>query len=210
MKIAHTSDLHGNYTILGQVDSPPDLWVITGDFFPNLTRGRRSIEEEFQTRWYSMEAGHIIRLLHGVPVLWVPGNHDYVDLVKLLRRDGVRALEVTPKGCTFGGLRFAGFGEIPFICGEWNREVTLSQLACLTRMTLEMGNPDVLVTHCPPDGILNGLYEGIAPLTSSLAYRPHQVRLHLFGHAHEDGGGQVEHMGIRFVNSAGTVTTIEV
>jgi Icc-related predicted phosphoesterase len=209
MRIAHASDLHGHFEILGQVTEPPDLWVLSGDFFPNRTRGNIPIEIQFQTAWFGWKAGSILRRLQGAPVLYVPGNHDYQDLGTLLRREGVDAREITPQGCSFKGLRFAGFGHIPIINGEWNRETTMNQLSLLTRMTLEKGNPDVLVTHAPPDGILNGYYQGIGPLNSALTYYHHRVRLHLFGHAHEDGGKEVSLMGIRFVNSACCVQVVD-
>jgi len=210
MKIAHASDIHGDVSVLAKVDEPVDLWVLTGDIFPNVTRGNRRIEEVAQVRWYAEMSRWFAHTFGKTPVLLVPGNHDYADLANLLRRDGVNAREVTPEGLTFKGVRFAGFGQIPIIAGEWNRETTMSQLAILTRRTLELGNPEVLVTHAPPDGILNGLYRGIGPLTSYLSYRPHRVRLHLFGHAHEDGGREETIMGIRFVNSALTATVIDI
>lgn len=213
MKIAHASDLHGSTLLLeGMAEHPedrPDLWVFTGDMFPNITRGNRRIEPNFQAHWYAENELVFKRCLQDRTVLLVPGNHDYVDLAKLLRRSGVDAREVTPDGLTYKKIRFAGFGHIPIIAGEWNLETPMSQLAMLTRRTLEVGNPEVLVTHSPPDGILNGYYEGIAPITSALTYRPHRVRLHLFGHQHEEGGKSVEHMGIRFVNSACTVSIID-
>jgi Icc-related predicted phosphoesterase len=209
MKIAHASDLHGDYHILDRATEKPDVWVLTGDIFPNRTRGNVPNEVAFQQHWFSWKADSIVKRLRGAPVIIVPGNHDYADLAKLLRRSGVTAQEVTTEGLTFQGVRFAGFGHIPIIAGEWNRETGMDQLALLTRRALDLGKAEVLVTHCPPDGILNGNYEGNAPLTSHLAYRPHQVRLHLFGHAHEDGGKEETHMDVRFVNSACTVSIID-
>jgi Icc-related predicted phosphoesterase len=184
------------------------VWVLSGDFFPNLTRGDREIETRYQNRWFAQNAFAIKQLLRGAPVLFVPGNHDYADLGTCFRREYMKAWEITPTGFEFHGVRWAGFGHIPFIAGEWDRETTTMQLSILTRRTLEVGNPDILVTHAPPDGILNGNYAGIGPLASALTYSDHKVKVHLFGHAHEDGGLQIEHMGIRFVNSAMTAQVI--
>ena len=209
MKIAHVSDIHGHYSTLDRLGGDaPDLWVITGDFFPNKTRGHVETETRWQTNWFGYKSFSIRRRLLGAPVLLVPGNHDYANLAGLLRRDGVDAREVAPEGCTFGGLRFAGFGHIPIIAGEWNRESTTQELYDLTHRTLDC-DPDVLLTHAPPDGILNGRYPGIGPLTTALTYRPHRVTHHFFGHSHEDGGKSVEHMGITFVNSATTLQWVE-
>jgi len=207
MRIAHASDLHGWFQILDSVTLVPDVWIFTGDFFPNRTRGNYGIEVLYQTQWYASFARDLVALLRGAPVLLVPGNHDYADLAALLRRDGVDAREVTPHGAVFQGLRFSGFGHIPLICGEWNREASHRELCDLTLTTFQ-SDPDVLLTHAPPDGILNGQYNGIGAVTSALAYQKHKVRLHLFGHSHEDGGKFAQHMGVLFVNSATTVQVV--
>ena len=140
----------------------------------------------------------------------VPGNHDFADLAMLLRRDGVNAQEVTPEGVDFQGVRFAGFGHIPFIEGRWNREVFVPELRDLSHRTLTVGDPDVLLTHAPPGHILGGSHPGNGPLLTALTHLPHRVRVHLFGHIHETGGRLVEHMGIRFYNSATTVQVLDV
>lgn len=205
MKIAHASDLHGRYEVLDRVGRDvPDLWALTGDFFPNHTRGDAKVEVPWQTRWFAWKGEEIVSRLRGAPVLIVPGNHDYADLARLLRLVGVDAHEVTTEGVQFRGVKFSGFGHIPFIAGEWNREASQPELHELTRLTLE-SDPEVILTHSPPNGILNGRYPGISSLTTALAYQKHRVHLHLFGHAHEDGGRFVEHRGIRFVNSATTL-----
>lgn len=216
MRIAHVSDMHGGYNILNKVTEPPDLWVFTGDIFPymgfdhNAHWGVPAFEIPHQMRWYSHKGPSIVRRLRGKPVLLVPGNHDYADLAKLLRRDGVNAQEVTPEGVDFQGVRFAGFGHIPFIGGRWNREVFVPELQDLSHRTLTVGDPDVLITHAPPGHILGGVHPGNGPLLTALSRLPHRVRVHLFGHIHETGGRMVEHMGIRFYNSATTVQVLEV
>lgn len=209
MRIAHVSDLHGHYNVLDGIPDDADLVVSTGDFFPNKTRGHVPTEQEHQTRWFGFKAESIVSRLKGKPVLLVPGNHDYVDLARYLRREGVLAHEVTPQGHSFRGVQFAGFGHIPFIAGEWNREVLPAVLRDLVEETMTEGNPEVLLTHAPASGILDGNFEGNTPLATHLAYKPHRVKLHLFGHAHEDGGKNVERMGVRFYNSATRIQVID-
>ena len=54
MKILHSSDLHGSYKeLLMALEGDFDVWVDTGDFFPNKTRGDRNIETSFQNKWFS-------------------------------------------------------------------------------------------------------------------------------------------------------------
>lgn len=215
MRIAHVSDIHGHYKILGMIEDLPDLWCLTGDIFPYMgfndynEWGTPSSEIPHQIRWWGHKGDSFVRRLGGKPVLLVPGNHDFADLASLLRRDGVNAREVTPEGLEFRGIRFAGHGHIPFIQGRWNREVFDDQLRDLAHRTLTEGNPDVLMTHAPPGHILGGEHPGDAPLLTALTYQYHRVRVHLFGHIHETGGRMVEHMGIKFYNSATTLQEIE-
>lgn len=214
MRIAHVSDLHGHYKVLDRIVEPPDVWCFTGDIFPYMPLtehvhwGVSSHEIRHQTRWYSFKSDSIVRRLKGKPVLLVPGNHDFANLAGLLRQDGVDAREVTPDGLEFMGVRFAGFGHIPFIQGRWNREVFDDELRDLSLRTLSVGNPDVLLTHAPPGHILGAESPGNTPLLTALTYQPHKVRVHLFGHIHETGGRMVELMDVKFYNSATTLQEV--
>lgn len=221
MIIFHASDFHGRYKTntrsLGYdafPDMTPDLWILTGDMFPNKTRGREAEEIPYQARWFRHKCDSIISRLRGAPVLCVGGNHDYINMALRLRSQGVEAYEVTPQGVTVKGIRFAGFREIPYIAGEWNGESDRGTLQERVFDTFEEGNPDILVTHAPPQGILDGTgfdeeHVGIEPLTTALMYRNHNVKVHCFGHVHEQGGRSITEHGIRFYNSAETVTWFE-
>ncbi len=66
--------------------------------------------------------------------------------------------------------------------------------------------PDVLVTHAPAAGILDGDGRyGVRPLADALRSRPHAIRLHLFGHEHEDGGRMLQRAGVVHANGAQNV-----
>jgi len=214
MIIGHFSDLHGHLDPLLESKGNPDLWVATGDIFPNFTRGHAQVEVGYQTKWFSLHARDLLLRLDGVPLLSVPGNHDWVDFAKLLSRHGHPAYSVTPKGIYLMGHKFAGFPNIPIIAGEWNYEAPSVYLAALVKMTMA-SKPDILVTHAPPDGILDmggpeGHTGGIAALTGALAYTHHNVKVHLFGHIHEAGQESVEEMGIQFYNGSMGVRFIEI
>lgn len=208
--------MHGAYNILNRVKEAPDLWCLTGDIFPYMgfdhqaQWGVPSFEIPHQTRWFSYKGESIVRRLQGKPVLLVPGNHDFADLAKLLRLHGADAQEVTPEGVDFRGVRFAGYGHIPYMEGRWNREVDTSELWDLSLRTLKVGDPEVLLTHGPPGHILTATYPGNGSLMDALYHIPHRVRVHLFGHIHETGGRSYEYMGIRFYNSATTVQVLDV
>ena len=214
MKILHSSDLHGDWSFLLEKlrGDNYDLWVDTGDFFDNETRGNAGVELSFQARclWSSSALGVPARefasALRGRPVLSVPGNHDYFDLTPALCEAGAVAHEITPAGIEVKGFRFSGFRQIPWIEGEWNGEA--HDFSNLIDQTMD-SDPDVLCTHAPPSGILSGVW-GIPLLTSTLMYTRHEIRTHLFGHVHEFGGMTRTAAAMRFFNGARTVRIIDI
>ena len=210
MLIGHFSDLHGDLNILRNAMQIPDLWICSGDFFPNKTRGNIPVETKYQTLWFQKHKNEILDLLGGIPVLCVGGNHDYVSFASLLRNVGHEAYEIPRDGIDFMGHRFAGFREINFIQGEWNGETPVSDMKAIVDQVLD-ADPDILVTHAPPSGIFDrGNDYGISALILSLMYRDHKVKYHFFGHSHLSGGQIHQEMGIIFINSACHVQFIEV
>ena len=216
MKVAHASDLHGKYELLGAITDDVDVVLITGDFFPNKTRGHVRTEEGFQTRWFSYKRDALIRRLRGKPLLWMPGNHDYINLASRLKNYcDYPAYTIPVEGMDFMGKRWAGFREINRIEGEWNGEADL--LTMVERCEELFANPfDILVTHAPPANILDGeehdpgSHYGIGVLRSNLEYRPgHTVTHHFFGHCHHEGGKMVEEFGIKFYNGACHVKIVD-
>jgi len=60
--------------------------------------------------------------------LWVGGNHDYICPAKAFQTIGCDVTLVSPGGETIDGVTFAGFGNITYIIGEWNRETDHAKL----------------------------------------------------------------------------------
>ena len=215
--IFHTSDLHGSYhgllTQLAQIENL-DIWVDTGDFFPNKTRGTH-VEKSYQTKWaleYTKIAHRIaeICMKRNISVVSVSGNHDYVSLANLLKVAGMSAnnvfdLSSASHSTTVHGIKFAGFREIPYIAGEWAGETEIGDFKDIMNTAMSH-NPDILVTHCPPGGILDdatdGGHYGVPYITSYLMNAPHSVKAHLFGHVHGDGGLTKSEGEILFSNAA--------
>lgn len=215
MKVIHCSDLHGHHEFLRRAPvAGVDALIISGDWFPNDDRepSTNRYEKAFQERWFRGNAEKILRSLRGVPVLWLPGNHDYANFGQILRERGYPAVDITRTGVEFGGRRFAGFGEIPIIDGFWSGESTDEELSRVVAETIEVGNPEILVTHAPPQGILDGGVPnyGVAALSTWLNFGDHQVRHHFFGHVHECGGESVEKWGVQFHNGATCVRVYDV
>lgn len=204
MKILHSSDLHGGFKKLLRTAIEFDVWVDSGDFFPNKTRGDISVEPVWQKKWavWKGVGPRLCDWLKGRPLVCIGGNHDYTDLAAIVRSAGGTAFNLADGPVTIGGKTFAGFRDIPYIAGEWAGEthefsgLVAEAMAC---------DPDFLVTHAPPAGILdtNGTHPcGIKPLTAHLSYAPHRVVAHMFGHIHTQGGSVVSEMGITFSNAA--------
>jgi Icc-related predicted phosphoesterase len=211
IKILHSSDLHSRTHFLKRINEF-DLWIDTGDFFPNRTRGEIRTEKIYQTRWFGYKVDSLVNWLGDRPAIIVPGNHDYVDLAKMLTNRGCNVYNVNNSYVDLFGLRFAGFREIPWIVGEWMGEARDNDLSIISRKCLDK-NPDILVTHTPPAGILDqtifGEKCGCVPLANMLTYTSHNIRAHFFGHIHHQGGQMLEDMGITFYNGAENVRLID-
>lgn len=207
MRILHTSDLHGiRGSLIKSLENLDfDVWVDSGDFFPNLTHGIAETEVGYQSEWAAKSLKPIAETLiaRNKPLISVPGNHDYISLVTILRSMGVEAYDLTESPVDLGGERFAGYREIPYIRGEWVGEC--HDFVPVVRNMLDQ-NPTVLVTHAPAAGFLDGDGEGhshgVALLSSTLQYAPHSIKAHLFGHIHRAGGGRLTEMDIQFSNAA--------
>jgi len=138
--------------------------------------------------------GWLQRLSHRYKIL-VPGNHDQWaenlwangrenDLILKLKAKGIVYLHNS--GVTIDGVSFYGSPWIPTFAGAFNAD--RGQL----RETWKKipSNVDVLVTHCPPHGILDtGTDKGCFELAA--AVRRIQPRLHCFGHVHVPGKHQI-------------------
>ena len=219
IRIAHISDTHDHPSILrGVAQVECDLIVLTGDILNNKGRCEdtefRIIpgwERRYQESWFRPQAKKWAADFAGRPVLYVPGNHDFIGIGHWLAHYGHTNLHVISdeNPCVeILGKRFAGYRQVPYLAGEWMgedfdmRKHVERALAC---------NPDILVTHAPPGGILDGTNGyGVAALTSKLFYGEHQITHHLFGHNHDDGGQVVVEGGITFSNAAGHINLIEV
>lgn len=228
MIIVHISDTHSKPSIVKAVEGVVcDVIVITGDILAN--RGRLptfsggwgmtgpsyridpAAERKYQRSWFRPHAKKWATSFQGRPVVYVPGNHDFISIEPWLRHYGhqeVYTLSAEQRFVDIQGKRFAGFREIPWIDGEWVGETRDFQ--ALIRDSLAC-RPDILVTHAPPAGILAGSCGyGIQGLTSALMYGEHQATHHLFGHEHSEGGQIVVEGGITFSNAAGGMNILQV
>jgi len=131
------------------------------------------------------------------PVVVVRGNHDYTDLAPYFPGMDVTELHEPGDVVERCGLKIGGCRGIQMIdksergSAFWQDEYRLSELD--DRMRALPAGLDVVLTHCPPNGIMDyvggGEYVGSPALTSYL--RREEPRLACFGHIHEQHGIEV-------------------
>lgn len=176
MRIVCLSDTHGRH---GGLDVPDgDVLLHAGDF---TSRGEPHEIEAFDA--------FLARLPHRHKVV-VAGNHDFLfqDEPAAARALLTHAEYLEDGEASIEGLRVFGSPWQPWF-GDWAFNLPRGP-ALAERWARVPERVDVLVTHGPPFGILdlvwNGKTVGCEDLTRELARIA--PRLHVFGHIHESYG----------------------
>lgn len=202
MRIVCISDTHQEHQRLRIPDG--DLLVHAGDF---CSLGTEREIHKF-AKW-------LRSLPHRSKVI-VAGNHDRFfeqqpGLARLyLEEPGVTYLQ--DSGLQIEGVRFWGSPWQPWFM-DWAFNLPRKGEALRQRWNLIPVDTDVLVTHCPPHGVLDQVRprrtsfgveeEGSGPLgCEELRIRLPAVKpaLHVFGHIH-DGYGVMRHGKTTFANA---------
>lgn len=214
MRILHISDTHGLPP--EPIDKDFDIVVHSGDFMPNRTFGQRLIEEPFQKYWLETNAPRISPLYKTKPFLVVPGNHDYIDAVPILRAAGFDARFLADTHLEVEGVTFYGHPWTPEFCG-WNWMCKRTEMALRLQSFAELANQgavDVLVTHGPMYGVLDrnqdGERCGCPVLKRAIQDARHSPKALLHGHIHEAKGLMTWSRGMRISNAACTQRIVEV
>jgi Icc-related predicted phosphoesterase len=135
------------------------------------------------------------------PVICVRGNHDFVDLAPLfaggpvfeINEDPTRTTDISVLGTNW---RIGGVRGINAIRRRWSDELRPGEFAERAwRLPCDL---DILVTHAPPQGILDSLADGTELIGSASlmayvvgrGYTRKALRAHLFGHVHEERGSR--------------------
>jgi Icc-related predicted phosphoesterase len=176
-------------------------------------------EMSLQTQWVMQQVGmngnvlrHEILGEPDAPVIVCRGNHDFINLALMFGGD---VWEVSEKGdevTTIKGFRIGGARGVNPISGEWSDEV--SDVEMEERCCRIPRDIDILVTHTPPRGIMDygGDHYGNASVMLYCSDRKasdHPLRLHCFGHVHEEPGIQTDpECGTIYSNAACTFKEI--
>jgi Icc-related predicted phosphoesterase len=213
MKICHASDLHGDWSPLFEITNTPDVFVFTGDMHYNVPDNGFSRNHVDEAMGQIEDFGKLIHKLRKVigktPVVCVSGNHDYIELGKELASNGFNAIHVNTSAQTIPGteITVAGFPNVNYISGSWNHESDIATMCNVANAALD-SDPDWLITHTPPSGILGGHHKGCDTITNRLAYSQNKLKAHMFGHVHESAGTHME-MGILFSNAATQINWLD-
>lgn len=136
-------------------------------------------------------------------IVLISGNHD-VCCETLMNKGMEAALReklfgriryLRDSGVTLEGVRFWGAPWVPPYAGAFN----LDAHARASRWKLIPQDTDVLITHCPPHGVLDG---GAGCKHLMDAVREIKPAIHCFGHFHACGGNQQEIGSTTFLNVA--------
>lgn len=195
------SDLHGHYPEL----KGGDLLIVAGDL---TSRDIGKEYEDFNTWLLCQEYKKKVV---------IPGNHDNFLIKKDIAELVCMGAEyLCDSGTEFEGLKIWG--------SPWSKRFKGMNSHCMAftvdteeeiqeKWKLIPDDINILVTHEPPFGILDGIpnkYDGTLFHVGSTSLRNHvlnsdrfkNLKLHVFGHIHENGGKTYETTLTKFVNAS--------
>ena len=183
--VSDTHSSHDNLKVPGG-----NILLHAGDL---TTQGNLSQIERVNAFWGSQPHKHKI---------FIAGNHDRElqcspELSHPLLKD---VTYIENQLIDVEGLRIYGS---PLMVHASHRAFCVSDEERKRRWSEVPDELDILLTHCPPFGILDENGAGVSIGCPFLLERVMQIkpRLHVFGHVHE-GNGRVDREGISFINAA--------
>lgn len=200
MKIVIISDVHGKWKKL--VIPECDVLVSAGDY--SFT-GEKHMVEDFH-KWMSAQPARHVVSVQGNHEKWVEKNEQ--EARDLVFKVAPRVRFVVEESFEIEGVKFHGSAITPwFYNWAWNVRRGPPIKAHWDKIP---DNTQVLITHGPPDGILDIVYfpDGVTPKERvgcmDLMDRILQLKdlkVHGFGHIHGSAG---EHTfnGVKFINAS--------
>lgn len=233
MNILAMSDLHGRIPKIPKAiaSSEIDLFIDCGDTCGHFNKNwdyndyfQRMVnvpaESADQLKWLQETyKPWITKAINPKHIIRLNGNHDFGDCP-----DGLfeHYLFQGSKTITVEGIKIGLMTGMGNLAGEWHDEIGEEEVE--RRIYGIDKDIQILVTHCPPYGILDKAYSGdrigFRALTKAIfgsaigeqpPYFTHLTH-HFFGHAHEARGQQeefVDERKITFMNVAETYATLE-
>ena len=215
MKITFISDTHTymydeNYKEL--ILPEGDVLCFSGDI---MSSGHNEGELIHFLKWFSKQPFNL--------KIFIAGNHDrYLENFPKLAEEiisnfieyGVVYLNNT--SYEYNGVKFYGTPHQPYFCGWAFNVKDPDKLLTIYRQIPD--NIDVLLTHCPPYGILDQSHRpnyysnptgeehlgsmALKELLAEKSLNKTQPRVVAFGHIHGDGGKKVEINNTTYINAS--------
>lgn len=189
MIIDCVSDLHGTYP----ETEGGDVLIVAGD----CTASNKSFQwAEFYT-WFKAQKYR--------KKILVAGNHDgFLNEFRPSEDEEGRLVYLCDSGCEFEGVKFWGSPWTPKF-GRWH--FMRDRKGLDEAWNLVPQDTNVLITHGPPYGILDKVIDreehvgdiGLRNMILNRDWLP-ELKLHVFGHIHEQGGKEYETNFVKFVN----------
>jgi Icc-related predicted phosphoesterase len=202
MKIEHITDTH--QADFSDILQGADILVHTGDYslLPKCASLDRQIKElrEFNSILDKVRDNY-------KHILFCPGNHDIIfeknpEIAKDVLKNATTLLD---SGIEFEGIKFYGTPSQP-IFGNWafnhSEEKRASKYKNIPK------DADVLLTHCPPYGIMDTVHAVFSkkhdqnvgcPLLKAVIDKL-TLKLHCFGHIHCNNGTKTLN-GVQYSNA---------
>lgn len=211
MIICHASDWHGcRYknesgevvTIFPEIEEDFDVFVMSGDFFPNSIWGANMKPEElknekkFQEKWMRQYANDLKKCIKNKPFIFCSGNHDFINPCNILKEYGAEVIDTDNKVVEFMNYSWYGFPYVPIMNNNWNWEknsqdmkIEVDKFLKKLKSVNKYNNLDILIAHCPIYSILDRVRNeniGNQHMATALSYQMQTMpKLYLCGHVHE-------------------------
>jgi len=180
------SDIHSRFEKFDPAKLPAaDVIVIAGDITELGCRRPWEIE---RATWWMQQLGL------STPVLWIPGNHDFGlhplsfpwTGAKSIDQMASRPREGWP---SFYGVNMSPCYNMPQIASMWRDMTTRPEVEQAAFERIPLGT-DVIVSHCPPFGVLDMAADGSHIGSQALLDKIHEIKpkLVICGHVHEAAG----------------------
>jgi len=183
MKLLVTSDIHSSFKRFEKIldnESDVDYVVIAGDLTDFVASHIKKIDEILNSR--------------KLKALVVHGNCDPPESIDYIEKSSnmlnLHAKSVEIDDYTFHGL--GGSNYTPFFTPS---EYSEDEMRGFTH-NFKYGKKNVLISHCPPYGILDLTYSGIHAGCIVVREIMHKFDVIFCGHIHESPGIHIEESGI--------------
>lgn len=221
MKIIATSDTHGTLPEIGEAC---DLFIHAGDIADHSVNYKDEfLESVYQTNWMESTFKPWFDKIDSEYAVCVPGNHDVWASLQIPTHNNFR--DFLENTITFEGSNISVGGKwigiwpftrpvppegrgFPYWWGSMSEETQkelLPQILC--------PDIDILVSHAPPYGLCDfeGHHYGSIALRVLLDAGHWPKLTHLFcGHIHLPSEKECDYRGIRIINCAKRIVSLEI